>query len=194
MFKCPNGSCKPILDIYIPRIFQCYNEHFSPMSCDLYNHSLKIWESIETPTPNVAIPLWGKCEVATHIPEMGTWESYGTPKNSEFDCRGQNTLPWSVLYTVGKVLKRTCWKWPRMGHSDIYNTSYVWKKGQESNWQFDSRPLKVGNRPTSVRAGEMRHAVEKLSRKATSLLQTSSQSKVWARNYELPKSQESKPG
>jgi hypothetical protein len=34
-----------------------------------------------------------------------------------------------------------------MGHLDIYNTSYGKKKGQESNWQFDSRPLKVENRP-----------------------------------------------
>jgi hypothetical protein len=34
-----------------------------------------------------------------------------------------------------------------MGHLDICNTSYVQKKGQESNWQFNSRPLKVGNRP-----------------------------------------------
>jgi hypothetical protein len=24
-FKCPNGSCKPILDIYVPRAFQWYN-------------------------------------------------------------------------------------------------------------------------------------------------------------------------
>jgi hypothetical protein len=34
-----------------------------------------------------------------------------------------------------------------MNHSDIRSTSYVRKKGRESNWQFDSRPLKVGNRP-----------------------------------------------
>ncbi len=34
-----------------------------------------------------------------------------------------------------------------MSHLDIYNTSYGQKKGQELNWQFDSRPLKVGNRP-----------------------------------------------
>jgi hypothetical protein len=34
-----------------------------------------------------------------------------------------------------------------MGHLDIYNTSYGKKKGQELNWQFDSRPLKVGNQP-----------------------------------------------
>jgi hypothetical protein len=29
--KCPNGSCKPILDIYSPRAFQWYNELFNPM-------------------------------------------------------------------------------------------------------------------------------------------------------------------
>jgi len=37
-------------------------------------------------------------------------------------------------------------KWACMGHLDICNTSYGKKKGRES-WQFDSRPLKVGNRP-----------------------------------------------
>jgi hypothetical protein len=34
-----------------------------------------------------------------------------------------------------------------MNHLDIYNTSYGKKKGQESNWQFDSRPQNVGNQP-----------------------------------------------
>jgi hypothetical protein len=96
---------------------------------------------------NVATPLWGKCEVAIHIPENGTWKSFGTPKNSEFDCKGQNTSPWGVLYTVERVLKCRCPKWPRMSHLDICNTSYGRKKGRESNWQFDSRPLKVRNRP-----------------------------------------------
>ncbi len=38
-------------------------------------------------------------------------------------------------------------KWPHVSHSDICNTSYAQKKGRKSNWQFDSRPLKVGNRP-----------------------------------------------
>jgi hypothetical protein len=37
-------------------------------------------------------------------------------------------------------------KWPRMSHLDICNTSYGWKKGRESNWQFDSRPQKIRNR------------------------------------------------
>ncbi len=34
-----------------------------------------------------------------------------------------------------------------MSHLDIYNTSYVQKKGRESNWQLDSRPLKIRNQP-----------------------------------------------
>jgi hypothetical protein len=52
-----------------------------------------------------------------------------------------------VLYINGKLLKRRCLKWARIAHSDICNTSYGQKKGRESNCQFDSRPLKVGNRP-----------------------------------------------
>jgi hypothetical protein len=34
-----------------------------------------------------------------------------------------------------------------MTHLHIWNTSYGQKKGQESNWQFDSQPLKVKNWP-----------------------------------------------
>jgi hypothetical protein len=34
-----------------------------------------------------------------------------------------------------------------MTHLDTSNTSYGQKKGRESNWQFDSRPLKVRNCP-----------------------------------------------
>jgi len=44
-------------------------------------------------------------------------------------------------------LKRRYRKSPRIGHLDICRPSYGQKKGRESNWQFDSRPLKVGNRP-----------------------------------------------
>jgi len=95
----------------------------------------------------IATPLWAKCEDETHIPESGNLESSGTPKNLELDCRGQNTLHQGVLYINGKVLKFTCPKWPRTSHLDICSPSYGQKKGRESNWQFDSWPLKVGNRP-----------------------------------------------
>jgi hypothetical protein len=97
----------------------------------------------------VATPLWVKCEDETHTPKSGNLESSRTPENSEFEFRGQNTSHWGVFYTIGKVLKCRCPKWPRMSHLDICSPSCGQKKGRESNWQFDSRPLKVGNRPKS---------------------------------------------
>jgi hypothetical protein len=51
-----------------------------------------------------------------------------------------------ALYINGKLLKRRCLKWARLAHLDIWNTSYDQKKDREST-SFDSRPLKVGNRP-----------------------------------------------
>jgi len=88
-----------------------------------------------------------KCENATHTLKSGKMESSKTPENSEDNLRGQISSPWCVLYINGKVLKRRCPKWPRMGHLDICSPSYGQKKGRESNCQFDSRPLKGGNRP-----------------------------------------------
>jgi hypothetical protein len=81
------------------------------------------------------------------LPKSGKLESSETPATLEFDNRGQKTSPWGVLYTVGKVLKCRCRKWPRMSRLDICSTSYGQKKGRESNWQFNSRPQKVRNRP-----------------------------------------------
>jgi hypothetical protein len=53
-FKCLNGSCEPI---YVSRSFHWYKEFFNPLSFDLYNCSLKLWESIGTPIPKVEAPL-----------------------------------------------------------------------------------------------------------------------------------------
>jgi hypothetical protein len=78
------------------------------------------------------------CEDEIHTPEMGTWKSSETPETSEFDCRDQNTLHWGIPYIIGKLPKSRCQKWAHMSRLDIYNISYGKKKGQESNWQFDS--------------------------------------------------------
>jgi len=56
-------------------------------------------------------------------------------------------MDWKVLYIIEKPLELRCPKWVRITHLDIWNTSYGQKKGRESNWQFDSWPLKVKNRP-----------------------------------------------
>jgi hypothetical protein len=52
-----------------------------------------------------------------------------------------------ILYIIGKLLELKHLKWARIIHLNIWNTSYGQKKGWESNCQFDSWPLKVGNRP-----------------------------------------------
>jgi hypothetical protein len=78
-FKCPNGSCKPILDTYVLRTFQWYNEIFNPMSFDPCNCPLKIWKSIGTPTPKVGVHLgmWGF--ISSHFPTLpGAWNA--TPR------------------------------------------------------------------------------------------------------------------
>jgi len=94
----------------------------------------------------VATLLWVKWEDETPTPKVGDLESFGTPECLEFDNKAENTSPWGVLGVIGKVLKLRCPKCPRITHLDICNPSYGQKKGRESNWQFDSRPLKVGNR------------------------------------------------
>ncbi len=90
-------------------------------------------EGINPHTPK-GIPLW----------EL---ESWWTPECSESDCKGQNPMDWRVIYIIEKLLKLRCLKWAHMTHLGIWNTSYGQKKDRESNWKFDSRPLKVGNQP-----------------------------------------------
>jgi hypothetical protein len=102
----------------------------------------------------VATPLWPSVGVKPNTWKSWELESSRTPECSELDSKGQNTSHWGVLGVVGKVLKRRYRKCPRIGHSDINSSSYGQKNGRESNWQFDSRPLKVQNRPFSdVRFG-----------------------------------------
>jgi hypothetical protein len=92
--------------------------------------------------------------VKPNTPKVGNLESSGTPKCLELDRKAQNTSHWGVLGVIGKVLKRRYRKWTRIDHLDIFSPSYGQKKGRESNWQFDSRPLKVENRPVpDVRSG-----------------------------------------
>jgi hypothetical protein len=60
-FKYPNGSCEPILDIYVSIVFQCYKELLNLLGFDLCNRSLNIRESTETLILKVRVPLgvWG---------------------------------------------------------------------------------------------------------------------------------------
>jgi hypothetical protein len=95
----------------------------------------------------IATPLWPSVGVKPNTPKVGDLESFGTPECLVFDSKAKNTLHLGVFGVVGKVLNSRYRKWPRIGHLDICRPSYGQKKGRESNWQFDSRPLKVRNRP-----------------------------------------------
>jgi hypothetical protein len=90
--------------------------------------------------------VWGWSPTLGKVRDL---EFSGTPECSELNSKGKNTSHWGVLSVVGKVLKRRYRKWPCIDHSDNCSPSYGQKKGRESNWQFDSRPLKLGNRPLS---------------------------------------------
>ncbi len=94
--------------------------------------------------------------VATLLGRMWGWDSHSRNgdlgflwdfRNFKVLLQGSKHLALGVFYIIGKLLKCRCRKWSRMGHLDICNTSYGKKKGWESNWQFDSQPLKVRIRP-----------------------------------------------
>jgi hypothetical protein len=78
-----------------------------------------------------------------------------------------------------------------MIHLDICNTSYGQTKGRESNWQFDSEPLKVKNRPNFlVYKWRVTYRSKDLD-EATTLLHISSQLEVFTQSYGAPKLRES---
>jgi hypothetical protein len=80
------------------------------------------------------LPLW----------EM---ESRWTPKTSDGDFRGQNSMACVVFYIIGKLLEHRCLKWAYIAHLDIWHKLWpkegpwvklsIWlptKKSQESTW------------------------------------------------------------
>jgi hypothetical protein len=127
--------------------FSMWNMNIPRIFHDITWNIFKDFILLKWASSPVATPFLEECEDDTHTPQMGTWESRRTPKTLELDCRGQNTSHCGVFYIIGKLWKCKCRKWASMGHLDIRSTSCVQKKGRESNWQFDSWPLRVRNRP-----------------------------------------------
>jgi hypothetical protein len=82
-------------------------------------------------------------------PGVPFWEleSQWTFESLEGNCRGQNPSIQRVFYIIEKLLEHKCLKSTHMTHFDIWNTSYGQKKNRVYGLRFDSRPLKVANRP-----------------------------------------------
>jgi hypothetical protein len=97
-----------------------------------------------------------------------------------------------VLYIIRNLLERRCLKWARIAYLNIWNTSYGQKKGRDSNYQFDSRPEKVRNRPDLLVCRQCATYLEKLSTRVTTLIQTTPRSEVCLQSYGVPKSWESR--
>jgi hypothetical protein len=92
-FECPNGSCEPTLNIYIPKAFQYYMESLNPVGFDPCNCSLKIRESIKTPTPKVGVHFGMWRFIPSHsLALLGAWNV--TPGLTH-DPHLYKPLPWS---------------------------------------------------------------------------------------------------
>jgi len=76
---------------------------------------------------------------------FGYWNFYGVPNFHKVIWRVKIYWIADFFIPLKKLLRLKCLKWVHMIHLSTYNTSYGWKKSQESKCQFDSPPLKVEN-------------------------------------------------
>jgi len=101
-------------------------------------------------------------------------EVFFIPLERSWSLDVQNGLAWAIWTSAAQVMVER-----RAG-------------SQTGSLTPDHKKLGINPIPTCV--GGVKHTIGKLSRKATSLLQTSSQSEVAMKSYERPKSWESKLG
>ncbi len=79
--KCPNGSCEPFLNIYVPKTFQWCKKLLNTKGFDPYNCFLKIQKFTKIPTLKLRshLGVWG------FIPSL-----FYTPRNMK--CDSQTSL------------------------------------------------------------------------------------------------------
>jgi hypothetical protein len=128
------------------------------------------------------------------LPKVGTWSPLGLPQFQSSTTEGKTLClnvffillerPWSV--DVENGLAWAIW-------TSIAEVMVERRAGSQIG-SLTPDHKKLGIDPIPMCADAMRHTVGKLLRRTIRLFETSSQSEVWAGIYELPKSQESKPG
>ncbi len=128
------------------------------------------------------------------LPKVGTWSPPGLPK-IQSSSSGVKT-PFMEVFFI--PLERSWSLDVRNGLAWVIWTSeaQVIDKRKAGSLIGSLTPdyYKSGIDPNPTSSGGVRHVVGKLSKRATRLLQTSSQSEVWARSYGCPKSRESRSG
>jgi hypothetical protein len=69
--KCPNGSCKAILDIYTSRTFQRYKEHFNALNVQQCFDPLQSSSEFSGIPEDSKFPLLGVWISSSHLPQNG---------------------------------------------------------------------------------------------------------------------------
>jgi hypothetical protein len=99
---CQNGSCEPILDIFTSISFQWYKELLKAKGFDLFNRSLKFWESTGTPTPKMGVHLgvWVFILTLSHTPGLFSWpvllQTLALVANPMLGLQQRDTCNWGM--------------------------------------------------------------------------------------------------
>jgi hypothetical protein len=86
-FLCVQMACNIPLESSRRRVQLCFEPHLNQKSA----HKVMAPQSHGGPNLGYRNPTLRECEDEAHTLEMGTWESFGTPETSKFNCRGQDT-------------------------------------------------------------------------------------------------------
>jgi hypothetical protein len=116
-YKYSNGSCKRILNIYVFKKIQWYNELFNLMSFDLSNYYLKIWKSVGFSTPKVGVHF----KVCGFIPSHSR-----TPRNVSVTLGLHFRL--APLHALALVVSPRLWLWHHncCPHNVKWDYHYIW--------------------------------------------------------------------
>jgi hypothetical protein len=178
-------------------MFPAYTHVMWQQSIDMNVANPHAWTHVQMPcnfNDIVATPLWPSVRMKLTLPKLGTWSPSGlskiqslivgvkTPRIGVFlislercwSLDAQNGLAWAIWTSAAQVMGK--------------------RRAGSQTGSLTPDHIKSGIDPIPTCVGGVRHGVGKISRRATSLVQTSSQSEVGARSYDGPKSRESKPG
>jgi len=81
------------------------------------------------------------------LPKVGKWSPLRLPKIQKMIWGVKSPHIGAFFISMERSWSVDAQNGLAMGHLDLCSPSYGQKKGRESNCQFDSRPLKVRNRP-----------------------------------------------